>query len=86
MFEVQTCGVDQVLDFDVNFGLGCGLARSTVPVGPRSCFWGGFDGSFVIMDQDLELTVACMMNKMQVGLVGDARGPFIALNAAAALS
>ncbi|MHB8379720.1 MAG: serine hydrolase domain-containing protein [Acidimicrobiales bacterium] len=84
LFHVQTSGVDQVLDFDVNFGLGYGLASSAVPVGPRTCYWGGFGGSFVIMDQDLDLTVAYMMNKMQVGLVGDTRGPIIALNAAAA--
>jgi CubicO group peptidase (beta-lactamase class C family) len=87
VFQVQTSGVDQVLDFDINFGLGYGLASSAVLIGPRACYWGGFGGSFVIMDQDLELTVAYMMNKMQVGLVGDARGPMIALTAAmAALS
>jgi CubicO group peptidase (beta-lactamase class C family) len=87
VFQVQTSGVDSVLDFDVNFGLGYGLASSAVPIGPRACYWGGFGGSFVIMDQDLGLTVAYMMNKMQVGLVGDTRGPLIAFTAAmAALS
>ncbi|HEV3268534.1 MAG TPA: serine hydrolase domain-containing protein [Acidimicrobiales bacterium] len=84
VFHVQTSGVDQVLDFDVNFGLGYGLASSAVHVGPKTCYWGGFGGSFVIMDQDLQLTVAYMMNKMQVGLVGDTRGPIIAINAAVA--
>ncbi|HEY5266593.1 MAG TPA: serine hydrolase domain-containing protein [Acidimicrobiales bacterium] len=87
IFDVRVSGVDQVLDFDVNFGLGYGLASSAVPLGPRACYWGGFGGSIIIMDQDLNLTVAYMMNKMQVGLVGDTRGPAIALNAAlAALS
>jgi len=84
VFQVQTSGVDEVLDFDINFGLGYGLASSAVHVGPKSCYWGGFGGSFVIMDQDLGLTVAYMMNKMQIGLVGDTRGPVIALNAAVA--
>jgi CubicO group peptidase (beta-lactamase class C family) len=84
IFQVHTSGVDKVLGFDVNFGLGYGLASSAVPVGPRACYWGGFGGSFVIMDQELELTVAYMMNKMQVGLVGDTRGPLIALTAALA--
>lgn len=87
IFEVQTSGVDQVLDFDVNFGLGYGLASSAVPLGPRSCYWGGFGGSVIIMDQDINLTVAYMMNRMQVGLVGDTRGAAFAFAAAmAALS
>ncbi len=87
IFEVQTSGVDQVLKLDMNFGLGYGLASSDVPIGPRSCYWGGFGGSVIIMDQDINLTVAYMMNKMQVGLVGDTRGPAIAFAAAmAALS
>lgn len=84
VFQVQTSGVDQVLAFNVSFGLGYGLASSDVPVGPRACYWGGFGGSFVIMDQDLGLTVAYMMNKMQIGLVGDTRGPAIAFAAAMA--
>lgn len=55
-----------------------------MPIGPRACYWGGFGGSLVIMDQDLELTVAYMMNKMNVGLVGDVRGGEFALLAAIA--
>ncbi len=87
VFQVQTSGMDQVLDFNVNFGLGYGLASSDVPLGPRECYWGGYGGSIIIMDQDVDLTVAYMMNKMQFGLVGDTRGPAIAFAAAmAALS
>lgn len=84
IFRVQTSGVDQVLDMDLNFGLGYGLASNAVPLGPRACYWGGFGGSVIFMDQDLKLTVAYMMNKMQVGLVGDTRGPALALTAAMA--
>lgn len=87
IFQVQTSGLDQVLDLNVNFGLGYGLASSDVPLGPRGCYWGGYGGSIIIMDQDVNLTVAYMMNKMQIGLVGDTRGPAIAIAAAmAALS
>lgn len=86
IFDVQTSGVDQVLGMDVNFGLGYGLASSAVPVGPRACYWGGFGGSVIIMDQDLGLTVAYMMNKMNVGLVGDLRGGAFAIAAAMAAS
>ncbi|NNN02136.1 MAG: beta-lactamase family protein [Acidimicrobiaceae bacterium] len=84
IFQVQTSGLDQVLGIDVNFGLGYGLSSATTPLGPRGCYWGGYGGSVIIMDQDLELTVAYMMNKMQSGLVGDMRGPQFALSAAVA--
>ena len=77
-------GVDQVLGVDLAFGLGYGLKSPTMPLGPRGCCWGGFGGSVIIMDQDLELTIAYMMNKMQVGLVGDTRGSELALAAAMA--
>ncbi len=81
VFHPVTVGTDLVLGFEGNFGLGYGLASSSIPVGPRSCYWGGFGGSVVFMDQDLELTVAYDMNKMNFGLVGDRRGATLALAA-----
>ncbi len=36
------------------------------------------------MDQDTELTVSYMMNRMDVGLIGDTRGVMLAFAAAAA--
>jgi len=84
VFQRQVGGVDQVLKLDMNFGLGYGLASRDVPVGPRTCLWGGFGGSYIMMDQDLELTVSYMMNRMDVGLVGDTRGGEVALLAAIA--
>ena len=84
VFQVHTSSMDQVLDLNVNFGLGYGLASSDVPLGPRACYWGGYGGSVIIMDQDIALTVAYMMNKMQFGLVGDTRGPAFAFAAALA--
>jgi len=84
VFQRQVGGVDQVLGVDMSFGLGYGLASSYVPVGPRTCFWGGFGGSLIMMDQELGLTVAYMMNKMVVGLIGDTRGSEISLLAALA--
>ena len=50
VFERQVGGVDQVLGVDVSFGLGYGLASSYTPVGPRTCFWGGFGGSLIMME------------------------------------
>jgi CubicO group peptidase (beta-lactamase class C family) len=84
VFQRQVGGVDQVLGVDMSFGLGYGLASSYSPVGPRTCFWGGFGGSIIMMDQELGLTVSYMMNKMQGGLIGDTRGSDIALLAAVA--
>ena len=87
IFETQQNGIDLVLGTEFRFGMGYGLSTSVMPLGPRSCFWGGFGGSVIIMDQDLELTVAYMMNKMRVGLVGDTRGSDLAVAATmAALS
>ncbi|MEO9181149.1 MAG: serine hydrolase domain-containing protein [Acidimicrobiales bacterium] len=82
IFERQVNGVDQVLGVDLAFGLGYGLASADVPIGPKGCYWGGYGGSLIMMDQELELTIAYMMNKMQSGLVGDTRGTDIALVAA----
>ena len=87
IFLSQSSGIDQVLGVESHFGMGYGLASSVTPIGPRSCYWGGFGGSLVVIDQELQLTVAYMMNQMRVGLVGDTRGPAIAFAAAlAALS
>ncbi len=84
VFQPVTSGVDLVLGFEGNFGMGYGLSSTNVPIGPRACYWGGFGGSVIFMDQDLELTVAYDMNKMAVGLVGDTRGATFALAAALA--
>jgi CubicO group peptidase (beta-lactamase class C family) len=84
LFEEQIDGTDMVLGVPMRFGLGYGLGNSMMPLGPRACFWGGYGGSLIIMDQESELTVAYMMNKMQVGLVGDTRGASIAIAAVVA--
>jgi CubicO group peptidase (beta-lactamase class C family) len=64
VFQRQVGGVDQVLGVDVSFGLGYGLSSGSVPIGPKSCYWGGWGGSLIMMDQDLGLTISYMMNKM----------------------
>jgi CubicO group peptidase (beta-lactamase class C family) len=81
IFESQAHGIDQVLGINLNIGMGYGLASENVPIGPRSCLWMGFGGALIIMDQELELTVAYAMNKMRVGIVGDTRGFTYALSA-----
>ena len=84
LFEKQIEGRDLVLNFDLAFGLGYGLASATIPIGPRACFWGGYGGSLIIMDQDSGLTFSYMMNKMAPELIGDTRGFTLAMHAAMA--
>lgn len=77
IFRVQADGHDDVLMAPVKFGIGYGLPNETVPHLPtdrRACFWGGWGGSAVVNDLDLNLTVVYVMNNMLDGLVGDFRG------------
>jgi CubicO group peptidase (beta-lactamase class C family) len=61
--------------------MGYGLASSIMPLGPRACYWGGYGGSVIIMDQDADLTIAYMMNRMDSVLTGDVRSVNVALAA-----
>jgi CubicO group peptidase (beta-lactamase class C family) len=62
------------------------LASETMPMGPRSCAWGGYGGSLVVNDLDARVTIAYVMNRMEAGLVGDRRGAAIVTAAALALA
>ncbi len=83
VFQRQVSGVDQVLGVEVSFGLGYGLSSGAVPIGPRACYWFGWGGSLVMMDQDLGLTIAYTMNKMAERTT-DARATTVSLLAAVA--
>lgn len=74
VFREQADGTDLVLRVPIRFGIGYGLPGAALPLGKRTCFWGGWGGSIVIVDLDLRLTVAYVMNRMDSGLVGDTRG------------
>ena len=84
IFEEQATGRDLVLGLPNRFGMGYGLGHAFMPIGPRACYWGGYGGSLIVMDQDLELTVCYVMNRMESGLQGDVRGGTIMLAAAGA--
>jgi CubicO group peptidase (beta-lactamase class C family) len=58
----------------IRFGIGYGLGSERMPLGPRTCFWGGWGGSVVVVDLDTRVAVAYVMNRMESGLVGDTRG------------
>jgi len=74
VFDRQITGPDLILGFDLTFGMGYGLSSPMMPIGPRACYWGGYGGSLIIMDQDAQLTVCYAMNRMGDALMGDLRG------------
>jgi CubicO group peptidase (beta-lactamase class C family) len=86
IFEEQSNGRDLVLGVPLRFGMGFGLSSETMPMGSRSCAWGGYGGSLVFSDLDARVTIAYVMNRMQAGLIGDRRGAGIVTAAALALA
>jgi CubicO group peptidase (beta-lactamase class C family) len=81
IFEEQSNGTDLVLGVPLRFGMGYGLGTAEMPLGPRACYWGGYGGSVIVIDQETELTICYVMNRMESGLVGDERGLAIVLEA-----
>jgi CubicO group peptidase (beta-lactamase class C family) len=87
VFEQQSDGMDRVLGAWMRYGMGYGLPSRGLPLpGPRSCAWGGWGGSAVVVDLDAHLTVAYVMNRMAGGPLGDERGAGIILAAYTALA
>ena len=75
VFEEQASGVDVVLGIPLRWGVGYGLPGTVagVPHEERTCFWGGWGGSMVVMDQPRRLTTAYVMNRMAPGIIGSDR-------------
>jgi CubicO group peptidase (beta-lactamase class C family) len=88
IFEEQSHTTDLVLGVPLRFGMGYGLTSTEMPLGPnpRTCFWGGWGGSLVLLDLDTRLCVTYVMNKMGEGTLGDVRGASIAMAAFAGLA
>jgi len=86
IFQEQSNGRDLVLNVPLRFGMGFGLASETMPMGPRSCAWGGYGGSLVFNDLDARVTVAYVMNRMEAGFIGDPRGASVVMATAGALA
>src|SRR5262249_27612147 len=80
IFEEQSYNADLVLTLPIRFGMGYGLNSPDTPLGPneRTCFWGGWGGSLVLIDTDSHTVITYVMNKMGEGTVGDFRGASIA--------
>jgi len=73
----QAFGVDEVLSqMPTRFGLGFFLTQPMIPFGPNKRSFGhpGAGGSIAFADPDARLGIAYVMNQMQMGLGGDARG------------
>lgn len=75
VMQERISGQDMALGTPVRFGLGYGLNSVDVPISPneRVCYWGGWGGSVILVDQDARMTVSYIMNKMHSGLTGDMR-------------
>jgi CubicO group peptidase (beta-lactamase class C family) len=73
----QSFGRDEVLaPLHTRFGLGFFMTQPMIPFGPNPRSFGhpGAGGSIAFADPDARLGIAYVMNQMQVGLAGDARG------------
>ena len=68
--------IDLVLGIPLRHGIGFGLVGEEAPLSPnpRTCYWGGWGGSIVVIDLDARMVVTYMMNRMGEGTVGDERG------------
>lgn len=86
IFDVQSTGPVAALGVPMKLGTGFGLISETTPLSSseRACFWGGWGGAICVIDVDLGLSVAYVMNKMAGGLVGDLRGAVLAITAVGA--
>ncbi len=75
VMKERISGTDLVLEMPQSFGLGFGLNNPEAPLSPNknTCFWGGWGGSAIIVDQDARASIAYVMNKMETGLAGDMR-------------
>jgi CubicO group peptidase (beta-lactamase class C family) len=76
IFREQSNGIDLVLGVPLRLGIGYGLPRSDILPGvseQKTCFWGGWGGSMIVMDTGRRMTISYMMNKMGPGVVGSAR-------------
>jgi CubicO group peptidase (beta-lactamase class C family) len=88
VFEQQARGTDLVLGVPLCLGMGYGLISEETPLSTnqRSCFWGGWGGSIVVVDLENRMVVSYMMNRMGEGTIGDDRGIGIVFAAYGALA
>jgi len=68
--QEQYYGTPKSWPLPVRYGLGFGLTSKEMPIGPNSrvLYWGGYGGSMAVMDLDVRLSYAYVMNKMNAGI------------------
>jgi CubicO group peptidase (beta-lactamase class C family) len=66
--------------------MGYGLGGEAMPLPPGGCFWGGWGGSLILVDQDARTTWAFVMNRMVSTLMGDPRTLGLGMAVATALA
>ena len=88
IFDEQSDGVDGVLGQPLRFGIGYGLPSASMPLGPssRTCYWGGWGGSVVVLDLESRTTFAYVMSKMGDSLGAYERGAALGLAALGGLA
>jgi CubicO group peptidase (beta-lactamase class C family) len=86
IFDVQARGMDLVSGKPICFGMGYGLNNPQRPLGPRACYWGGYGGSVIVMDQETDLTVCYVMNRLHGNADHDHRRDIILKEAFTALA
>ncbi|MFE9746714.1 serine hydrolase domain-containing protein [Saccharothrix saharensis] len=75
VLEEQFRGVDRYLGVPIRYGIGYRIEG-------RTCSWGGWGGSVVVVDLNTRMTVAYVMNQMlKQGALGDSRGLGVVLAA-----
>jgi len=74
----QSYGLDWVIQRPARMGLGYALPSTFVPLVGRSCGWGGWGGSVVVVDFDRHMSFAYVMNRMYYSGFGAGAltGPF----------
>ena len=87
VLEQQSDGRDRYLPMDLRFGMGYALPSPSLPLpSPRSCAWGGWGGSIIVVDLSAHMTVSYVMNRMTADLAVDDRGAGIILAAYTSLA
>ncbi|MHA2278176.1 MAG: serine hydrolase, partial [Candidatus Kariarchaeaceae archaeon] len=66
ILEEQIYDRDLVLQVPIRWGLGVALPTKQRPrPNPRTCYWGGWGGSGILMDLDAKLGIGYVMNQMR---------------------
>jgi CubicO group peptidase (beta-lactamase class C family) len=88
IFREQADGIDGVLGQPLRFGIGYGLPSESMPLAPsdRTCYWGGWGGSAVVVDMRLRAVFAYVMNKMTDGMTAYTRAAALGLAALGGLA